>query len=134
MDAITVARQLGKAIQEDQRYKTLQMATTMNDSCEPLQQRIGEFSALRDQINEEISEPEKDTEKVSELDKRLQQMYEEIMNTPEMMAYSMAKSDMESFLGFINQIISGSANGQDPYSIEQEESCAGNCSSCSGCH
>jgi cell fate (sporulation/competence/biofilm development) regulator YlbF (YheA/YmcA/DUF963 family) len=134
MDAISTARQLGKAIQEDQRYKTLQAATTMNDSCEPLQENIARFSELRDRINEEISKSEKDAAKVSEMDAELQKLYEEIMNTPEMLAYSMAKSEMESFLGFINQIISGSANGQDPDAIEMEESCSGSCSSCSGCH
>ncbi|HAN44494.1 MAG TPA: YlbF family regulator, partial [Ruminococcaceae bacterium] len=34
----------------------------------------------------------------------------------------------------VNQIIVGSVNGQDPDSIEEQSSCGGSCSSCSGCH
>jgi cell fate (sporulation/competence/biofilm development) regulator YlbF (YheA/YmcA/DUF963 family) len=134
MDAIAIARQLGKAIQEDYRFKTLEAATKMNDECQPLQNDIERFGALRDKINQEISKPDKDSAGVAKMDEEMRELYDKIMATPEMMAYSMAKGEMEAFMEFINQIVSKSAAGEDPEQIEMEDSCAGNCSSCAGCH
>ena len=41
---------------------------------------------------------------------------------------------MEKMINFIQAIITGSANGEDPDTIEEPSSCSGSCSSCSGCH
>ena len=49
------------------------------------------------------------------------------------MEYNAAKSDLDGLVPFINQIIVGSANGQDPDNIQQSTGCTGSCSSCSGC-
>ena len=56
-----------------------------------------------------------------------------IMERPGMMEYNAAKSDLDGLVQFINQIIVGSANGQDPDNIQQSTGCTGSCSSCSGC-
>lgn len=40
MDIIAMARELGKAIQQDERYKRIDAAKTANDKDEELQQLI----------------------------------------------------------------------------------------------
>ena len=65
---------------------------------------------------------------------KVENIYDEIGNSPEMRAYNAAKAALESELNFVNQIITGSANGEDPDLIEQRMSCNGSCASCGGCH
>ena len=48
MDIIAMARELGKAIQQDERYKRIDAAKTANDKDEELQQLIQiQYEALR---------------------------------------------------------------------------------------
>ena len=42
-----MARELGKAIQEDDRYLALRLATQSNDEDQALQDMIGEFNLKR---------------------------------------------------------------------------------------
>ena len=51
-----------------------------------------------------------------------------------MVAYTEAKNELDKLLNFINQIIGGSVNGENPDEIEEKSACSGNCSGCSGCH
>ena len=72
-------------------------------------------------------------EKIARLDSEFKTTYRLIMERPGMMEYNAAKSDLDGLVQFINQIIVGSANGQDPDNIQQSTGCTGSCSSCSGC-
>ena len=60
-------------------------------------------------------------------------LYEAIVSDPLMIAYSTTKDELDNTVRFIMQIIQGSANGDNPYEIE-EQSCGGDCSACGGCH
>lgn len=136
MDIITMARELGKAIQQDALYKKMNEASAATEKSAELQSKINEFSELRLQLNQEVmkSEGEKNEELITELDSKLRTLYQSVTEDPVMMAYNSAKAELESTLNFISQIITGSANGQDPDQIEQQASCAGSCGSCGGCH
>ena len=45
-DVIQIARELGAALQEDERYKALVQARKVNDEDEELQNLIGEFNMI----------------------------------------------------------------------------------------
>ncbi len=136
MDIIKMARELGKAIQADQLYKDMLTANDLAENSAELQKKLNEFSELRTQINREImkSEDEKSNDVITELDTKLRKLYDEIANSPEMIAYNAAKSALDSQINFVTQIISGAANGEDPDTIEKQTGCTGSCSSCGGCH
>ena len=133
MDIIEMARDLGRALQADEKYQRYVNATLENDKDQVLQDLIGKFNTLRVDINREISKSEKDQEKIARLDSEFKTTYRLIMERPGMMEYNAAKSDLNGLVQFINQIIAGSANGQDPDNIQQSTGCTGSCSSCSGC-
>ena len=134
MDVISMARELGRQLQKDERYLNLMAASAANDASADLQQKIAEFSSLRDRINQELMNPQKNQETINELDRQMRTVYTAVMETPEMIAYSYAKKEMESLLAFLSQIITGSANGLDPDTIEPSEGgCSGSCESCGGC-
>lgn len=133
MDVITAARNLGHSLQSDGRYAAVVTAQQAVDNNKVLQEKITALNNLRFSLNTEIMRKDKDETKVAQLNTQLQTLYKEIMTAPEMLSYNKAKTRMDTLLAFLSQILSGSANGLDPDTIEYEENCSGSCSSCSGC-
>ena len=134
MDIVKMTRELGKAIQQDERYIALVTTGAATEKNPELHADMIVFSQLRAELNAALSEPEKNKDKLSELDGQLQKVYNRIIAAPEMVAYHAAKREMEDLISFLTQIITGSANGEDPDLIEPQAACDGSCSSCSGCN
>ena len=136
MNAIEKARELGAAIQADEKYINYHKAKELNDNDETLQEMIKEFNLKRVQLNSEMSKADKSQEKISELDSEIKSLYGNIMANENMNAFNTAKTEMDNLLAQVNMIITMSANGEDPMTCPAElpSSCSGSCSSCSGCH
>ncbi len=134
MNVIELTRELGKALQQDERYLAYHEARKANDADEELQKLIGDFNVGRMQLNQEMSKAEKDTEKLTELNNNVRLLYGKIMGNVNMVAYNNAKADMDSLMEEINTIITLSANGEDPATCESKHSCSGSCATCGGCH
>ena len=134
MDAIQLARELGKAIQQDPRYAHFREAEKTNDADMELQKMIEDFNNMKTELNAEMSKSEKDSEKIQELDEKFKTLYNDIINRPDMVVYNEAKTKLDKLLSFVNQIIIGSVNGENPDEIEEQIACTGSCSGCSGCH
>lgn len=134
MDTISIARELGKAIQEDSRFIKLMTLQQANDADEALQKLIGEFNLKRIDLNNEINKEDKDQDKIAVLNGEVRDIYGKIMANPNMSAYNDAKNEVDGMVDFIMQILRGSVNGENPDTIEQSSGCSGSCSSCSGCH
>ncbi len=135
MDIIEMTRELGKAIQADDRYIAYTLAKQANDDDEQLQNLINAFNLKRMQLQMEVGKPDKDNDKIQELNDVIKSSYKTIMDNPKMKVYQAAKEGLDELLNQVNTIISMSANGMDPDKINLEAaSCSGNCSSCGGCH
>lgn len=137
MNIIETTRQLGKLIQQDERYKLYHETKAKNDEDEALQALIGEFNLKRVDLNTEMSKAEKNPEKLSRLDNEIKSLYGNIMANENMAAFNEAKKAMDDLLSQVNMVITMSANGEDPDTCPAEipqSSCGGSCSSCSGCH
>lgn len=133
MDIITMARELGKEIQKDERYLQMQIARQHNDEDAVLQELIGKFNLKRIELNQLISQKEKDPQAVSALDTEIKSLYHAIMENENMRAFDVAKQEVDGLMNFINQILIGSVNGEDPDAIEPSQGCSGSCEGCSGC-
>lgn len=136
MNVIELARQLGVALQADERFKTFTVAKENNDNDAELQEKIAQFNDLRRQLNMEMSKDEKDAEAMKSLDGQIKNIYGEIMTRPSMIEYNTAREAMDKLLDSVNFIITMAANGEDPMTCpeEQPHSCSGSCSTCGGCH
>jgi cell fate (sporulation/competence/biofilm development) regulator YlbF (YheA/YmcA/DUF963 family) len=135
MDIISLAREIGKEIQKDERYLNMQIAQQNSDADQELQNMIGEFNLKRMAISSEAQKEEQDQEKMQVLNQELRGVYNQIMQNANMTAYNTAKEELDALLKRVNAIISLSAEGEDPETADYEESsCGGNCSSCGGCH
>ncbi len=132
---IEMAKEMGEAIQMDQRFIRTQMAQAAADEDEALQGLIGEFNLKRLAVNNEYGKEDKDDAKIRELDMELREIYGRLMENENMKAYQTAKAELDEVLNRINRILTLSAQGEDPQKADVELSgCSGNCSSCAGCH
>lgn len=137
MDAIKAARELGKAIQADERYVRYNEAMKANDADMELQELIGEFNLARQNVALEMSKSkeEQNKEKLDTQNKEMQRLYTLVMQNEHMADFTMAKADMDKLLHEINGIIALCCDGEDPDTCEvQVGGCSGSCSTCGGCH
>ena len=131
MDIIAMARELGKAIQQDERYKRIDAAKKANDA---LQDLIVKFNMKRSELSTEMAQENKDPEKLNALDKELKELYRDVMANENMVEFNAAKVEVDTMMNFISEILYGSVNGENPDTIEMQTGCGGNCASCGGCH
>ena len=133
MDAIAMARELGKAIQQDDRYIAYNLAKQVNDNDSELQADIERFSQLRSDLSKAMSEENKDGDKLQKIDEELKAVYQKIMSNKNMIVFNAAQQALEGLINNVNQIISLCANGEDPDTCQPSTGCTGSCSTCGGC-
>ncbi len=134
MNAIEMARELGKAIQQDEKFIRYAKARLANDTDKDLQDAIGQFNIVRMELDKEVGAEDKDDIKVTELNEKLRKLYSDIMASPAMVEYNTAKAELDSLVNEVNIIISKSLDGEDPATCDTAVECTGSCSTCGGCH
>lgn len=132
MDIIEMTRELGKALQADDRYTAYMLAKQANDNDTVLQALINGFENMRLQLNEELAKDDKDTDRIKELDEGIKSNYKQIMSNKNMIVFTAAQNSLESLVNNMNQIITMCANGENPDTC-QPSSCTGSCATCGGC-
>ncbi|MDE7097633.1 MAG: YlbF family regulator [Ruminococcus sp.] len=133
MDIIEMTRELGKALQADDRYTAYMLAKQANDNDTVLQALINGFENMRLQLNEELAKDDKDTDRIKELDKGIKSNYKQIMSNKNMIVFTAAQNSLESLVNNMNQIITMCANGEDPDTCQPSTGCSGSCATCGGC-
>ena len=133
MDIIEMTRELGKALQNDDRYIAYSLAKQANDNDAELQALITGFDEMRSELNKEMCKEDKDTDRIKELDQGIKGNYKKIMSNRNMIVFTGAQNALESLVNNMNQIITMCANGEDPETCEPSQGCTGSCSTCGGC-
>ena len=138
MTVIEAARELGKVVQADERYIEYINAKNANDADEELQNLIGEFNLVRQNLAMESEKPEGEVnnDKVKELTVKMHSAYDKVMSNENMAAFTVAKQGMDKLMSEINTILTYSVEGADPASCPSEPpaaDCTGSCSTCGGC-
>ena len=134
MDLIKQAREMGKAIQASEEYANLKKAQDVNDNDAGLQDLIGQFNLKRLELNNLLADDNKDQEKVNKANADLRQLYQDVMNNPNMVAYNEARNAMDMLMNQVTTILSMCVNGEDPDTCDPAPSCTGSCATCGGCH
>lgn len=131
---IEMARSIGRELQNDERFVRTQLAQAAADEDAELQNLIGEFNFKRIALNQEMSKEDKDNDKLQTLDGEIRDVYARLMANEHMQAYQAAKQELDALVNGVATIVTLSAQGQDPDSIDEAPSCSGDCSGCAGCH
>lgn len=133
MDIMEMTRELGKALQQDDRYIAYNLAKQVNDEDKELNADVEKFSDLRLQLTNAMSAEDKDTELIKQLDEDIKSTYKKIMSNKNMIVFQAAQKALEDLVSNINQIISMCANGEDPETCQPSSGCSGSCATCGGC-
>ena len=134
MDIIEMTRELGKALQNDDRFIAYTLAKQANDKDKELNDDIEKFSKLRQDLTTAMSAEDKDTDLIKQLDEDIKSTYQKIMSNKNMIVFQSAQTALENLVTNINQIISMCANGEDPETCQPPTGgCSGSCATCGGC-
>lgn len=138
MDIIKLTRELGAAIQQDERYLAFTKAREENEKDEALNELMGNIQMVQMNYQLEAGKEEPDSEKMQGFEAEFNALYEKFMSNEKMQAYDAARTEVDEMMNYIMQILSLCVNGADPATCEPEKphehECGGSCSSCSGCH
>ena len=133
MEIIEITRQLGRALQADERFITVQLARQQSDEDQALQDAIGEFNLKRMAINNEAQKENRSEETIKRLNEELKAAYTQIMENENMIRYTEAKAAFDALVQEVTGLISLMADGEDPDTCQYQAACSGNCASCAGC-
>ena len=139
MSVIELTRQLGAAIQKDERYLAFAAAKEANEKDEALNSLMGEIQMIQMNYQMEASKETPDSAKMQEFEAEFNAKYEAFMANENMQRYDEARAEVDSMMNYIMQILGLCVNGADPMTCEpeapHEHNCDGSCcSDCSGCH
>lgn len=131
---IELSREIGKKIQDEEAYIALRVAQQNCDDDKALQNLIGDFNLKRMAIGNESGKADKDDLKIQAINAEMRECYEKIMANENMKNYNNAKQEIDAITQRVVSIITQSAEGGDPNTVDYTPSCAGgDCSGCSGC-
>ena len=135
MTVLEAVRNLGEAIQADERFLRYAKAKLANDKDDEIQDLIGKFNMIRMNLDEVMTAQDRDEAKVQSLNEELRKVYLDIMSKDSMVEYNASKVDLDGMLNDVNSVIMQCVEGADPKTVEPEvHSCTGSCESCGGCH
>ncbi|MBQ9808497.1 MAG: YlbF family regulator [Ruminococcus sp.] len=134
MDIIEMTRELGRALQNDDRYIAYNLAKQVNDEDKELNDDVERFSELRNELTKAMSAEDKDTDLIKQLDEDIKSTYQKVMSNKNMIVFQGAQKALEDLVTSMNQIITMCANGEDPDTCQPSTGCTGSCSTCGGCH
>ena len=136
MDVIKMTRELGKAIQQDEKYLKFTEAKKANEADDKLNELIGKLNLIQLSYQQEAEKETPDEAKMKQFDEEFRSVYGDVMINENMKKYEEARQEVDNMMNYVMQILSLCVNGEDPDTCEpvnEEGGCSGNCSSCSGC-
>lgn len=126
MEIMEIAEMLGNAIKEDARMLRLNKAKEAYDNNIELSKYMMEYDVQQKAMANEYEKPEKDMALISEIQKRVDELYKLITEDPIFAELDEAQADVNLLMNEVNQKIT--------YTITGEEPCTHDCSTCAGCH
>lgn len=135
MDLETLTRQLGKAIQQDERFIAMMQANCANEADEALGGMLDELRLIQMNYNREMGRESPDNEKIEGLNDAFTSLYQQVTANDNMLRFQQARQELDALMKRLTGILSLCALGEDPDTCEPSENagCGGSCSGCAGC-
>ena len=120
-----LAKELGETIKVDERMVKLNEAKAAYETNAELGRAAIEFEVQQRALQVEITREERDTLFIETIQKRIDTLYNDIMNHPVFVQLNEAQSDVNELMNAVNNTITFNITGETP-------SCTHNCSTCGG--
>ena len=136
MDVIAITRELGKAIQADERYAKFVVAREANEKDDALNELVGKMQLVHMSYQHEASKEHANEQKLEAYEEEFMGIREKIMANENMKNYEAARAEIDAMMNYIVGLLTECVRGEDPETCEppKEHECGGECSSCGGCH
>lgn len=138
MDVIELTRQLGAAIQKDERYLAFHEARRVNEADTDLNDLINKIQLIHMSYQHEAAKDDANEEKLQAYDKEFSEVYAAVMANENMQKYEAARKAVDDMMNYLTQILAMCVQGEDPETCDpaaaHEHNCSGECGSCGGCH
>jgi cell fate (sporulation/competence/biofilm development) regulator YlbF (YheA/YmcA/DUF963 family) len=139
-EIIKIARQLGEALKESGEYKAFCETRDAMKLNSDLKTKLDEFKIQKSVFDIEKEKENADEHVLDVISSRLEVLYNEISEIPEMKAYNEAEENLNMLMTAVNMTISSYVGAED-YTSNPEEcpvgasdgACAHDCSKCHIC-
>lgn len=133
MELEKLTRELGKAIQQDERYLSFEKARIANEQDTALNELMSKIQLIQMSYQHEANKPEPDEGKMNAYGEEFNGVYAEIMQNKNMQAYEAARKEIDEMMNYLTGILALCVNGEDPDTCDPKaHSCSGSCSECGG--
>ncbi len=127
MEIMDIAEMLGNAIKADERMIKLNECKKAYEDDVALNRAMLEYDVQQKAMSHEYEKEEKDMKLISDIQRRIDELYKTITENPVFNALDEAQNAVNMLMNEVNQKITCTITGEDP-------SCTHNCSTCGGCH
>ena len=137
MNLEKMARELGAAIQQDERYINYVKAREANEADTELNELMGKIQLIHASYQHEAAKEDSNDQKLEAYDKEFNEVYTLIMGNKNMQAYEAAHKEIDEMMKYLTGILTLCVCGEDPETCDPNAhaGCNGNCASCgSDCH
>ncbi len=126
MTIFELASELGKTIKEDERMIRMTKAKEAYESNDKISKLMMEYGIQQQALTTMGDGENIDTETVSKIQDRINEIYAEITQDPLFKELDEAQAAVNELMNNVNNTIMFNITGETP--------CTHDCSSCSGCH
>lgn len=138
MDLIKMTRELGAAIQKDERYLAFAEAKKISESDDELNTTIAKLQAIQTSFAQEQQKDIPDETLLQNFNDEFEKTYAILSSNENMQKYESARGEIDTMMNEIMQILGLCVNGADPETCQpsqehDHDGCSGHCSGCSGC-
>lgn len=116
-----LTRELGKAIQQDERYLAMEKAIENNNQDKELNEQMAQIQHIQNAYQDESAKENPDNGLLESYDKQFRAVYEKIMSNPNMKAYEKARSDVDELMTYLTGILALCVGGEDPDTCDPRE-------------
>ena len=128
-----MAKQLGHAITQDERYVRYLSARDQYDQDEKLQQLIEKFNKLKNDVVAAGNEQPRDEGKLKGLTVAMRALYEQTMQNQTMAEFMEAKKQVDDLVRQVSAIITYYVAGEQALEGHHCSGCSSSCEDCAGC-
>ena len=105
MDIIKLTRELGAAIQQDERYLNFAKAREENEKDAELNELMAQIQMVQMNYQMEASKEEPDSAKMQAYEEQFNDVYTKFMDSDKMKKYEAARAEIDNMMNYLMQIL-----------------------------
>ena len=128
MTIFELASALGKALKEDEKLVRLAEAKKKYEEDFDLQKLLVEYEVQQKALQTEVTREERDTMFIDVIQKRINEIYDTVMNHPVFIELNEAQTEVNELMTAVNNTITFEITGELPSCTHDCSTCGGGCS------